>query len=723
MYNFFQITEGPELGFYWLLFSALTGSFLFFKSIYVDFFNAKKNVETGTNNELSLKAIKALPENFFLEIRNKLFILIVAAIFLIFSTGLDYSENSFFLFFFAYLTWAIALLSIWSLYDLTAKLLSKAGIKIKTNDKFLNIPLGFLIGERLLFLLSFLLGCAGVGLHSIFAFILSISLFWLIISNALQSNSISEYKSYPSINYHNHYSKGLVTVILGISMIAFLMLSNTNFYSIMTSWDNFTHWLIVPHEMLVNNSAAGLYSYTNSVVPQYPPQQTTFGAYILFLWGDSNYSDSILNAYNPLMMLLGYIAILAVLLRAKASNYTIIASLLLTLFIVLHIAHVYRVSFYSDARTAVVLISFCAAMAYLNDYSDRKSVLSLAVIAGILFTSKPYIWPVTFIPLAMIFFSSNSHKIKFKRILEYTTLLLFIYIIEVYIFQTLSPDSQSLKSSGIGGRSVEYLYKLFSLDLTNITQGVSLRPENKKFLYFLLAQISICSFLFFFRRKNYIGTFSLLSLFIVSGVSTMLLIALNSSPGFGNSLFRYLQNFTFLFIVISLLGLETITNFISDKTKMYLSQVLFFTVYLVLIILIPKGPGLVAYKWVDTRKDHLSAFPVHQTLGKSLVESMSKLDKENSYRVLILNSKNSIHTHQYNYLLSRIDVQASTWFRTSRVTTIQHLENAKKENVGDWFDTQSVTHIFLENTEVLFNKKIEPGLYEKSEFIELISTA
>ncbi len=88
-------------------------------------------------------------------------------------------------------------------------------------------------------------------------------------------------------------------------ILVFALLSLITVYAPPTAWDSFSHWLLLPHEMLRQNDFLSLNQATNSVAPNYALHQCLLAVAALFF----SVPDGHLNALIPVFLGMATLAV------------------------------------------------------------------------------------------------------------------------------------------------------------------------------------------------------------------------------------------------------------------------------------------------------------------------------------------------------------------------------------------------------------------------------
>lgn len=135
-------------------------------------------------------------------------------------------------------------------------------------------------------------------------------------------------------------------------------------------WDVYTHWLVVPNEILAFDRMAFFYGPTRSVAPAYPLHQVVLGAAAILISGGR---DAVCNAFAGIFVVLAALATIeAGWLLARRARW--LAGLaLLVLFGVTGSVEVVWGYFYGDALVITGMAFALLGMAYLVTHRERAS--------------------------------------------------------------------------------------------------------------------------------------------------------------------------------------------------------------------------------------------------------------------------------------------------------------------------------------------------------------
>lgn len=136
-----------------------------------------------------------------------------------------------------------------------------------------------------------------------------------------------------------------------------------------TSWDLFTHWLLVPQEILKQNQMAYMYSSSRTVAPTYPTHQVLLGAVAMLPGGPRH---GITNGFATIFLLFGLVAVVEASWLVTTSRFLSLGAALLVLAIAGTESDVFG-SFYGDALVLTSIAFACLGMVYRIGYRSRSS--------------------------------------------------------------------------------------------------------------------------------------------------------------------------------------------------------------------------------------------------------------------------------------------------------------------------------------------------------------
>ena len=233
------------------------------------------------------------------------------------------------------------------------------------------VPLATLFGLRLITLLLQVLGKVGIGFRfSLWVVLLLAVVAAVRLGSAIRRNRAGQRK--------NGLEGAMVrdSALLGLdaTAIAFcLLLLSCALFSYVGGWDVFTHWLVVPNEILSFNRMAYAYGTTRSVAASYPVHQVGLGAVACLLSGGR---DAIANVFSSIFLLFASLAIL------EASWVVARSALLagLALLIVLAVAGTPEVVFGYFYGDALVLAGLAFSLLGIAYHADQRGRASLVVV-------------------------------------------------------------------------------------------------------------------------------------------------------------------------------------------------------------------------------------------------------------------------------------------------------------------------------------------------------
>lgn len=274
-------------------------------------------------------------------------------------------------------------------------------------------PLAILFGLRLVTLLLQILGAARLGFRASLAVVAALS-----VASAVQL--VRPWRN-PNIRrelavVHRSQLTGLEAAAAAFALaIIFCAL-----HAEPVGWDVFTHWWVVPHEMLSFDRMAYFYGTTRSVAPSYPSHQLVLGAVASLLSGGR---DGIANVFPGIFLLFAALATLEASWLLSRSRF-LAGGAALTVFAFSGTPEIVFGYFYGDAlvitgiafaflglatviqqrqRSSAVVVWTCLSMPLMS----KGLGLYLALLGGSFFTlaylwlgrgrnqPKPLAWPAT----------------------------------------------------------------------------------------------------------------------------------------------------------------------------------------------------------------------------------------------------------------------------------------------------------------------------------------
>ena len=152
-----------------------------------------------------------------------------------------------------------------------------------------------------------------------------------------------------------------------------------------SAWDEYTHWLTLPHEMVLNDSLLSLNTYTNSVAPTYALHQSFLGAALLL----AGVPDGRLNVFNvfvsaaTLALVWTTLSVLRIPRRLRIGASALCLALLTTS------AHVFGF-FYGDALTILGMAACCLGLSSIDRVQGRSEVLAAGFLVSCPLIGKGY---------------------------------------------------------------------------------------------------------------------------------------------------------------------------------------------------------------------------------------------------------------------------------------------------------------------------------------------
>lgn len=229
------------------------------------------------------------------------------------------------------------------------------------------LALCFLFGLRIVHLILVLLGALRVGfrLSLVLVGLLSMgagAMLWAPWKKRGQPTQPEVLA--PPIHHRRELTEAEAGLVAFILMLLFCAL-----HAEPGGWDVFTHWLVVPNEILSFDRMAYYYGTTRSVAPDYPTHQIVLGAFATLMSGGR---DGIANSFCPLFLCAGALATLeTVWVLAKSRLLTALA--LLGVLAIAGSPEIVFGYFYGDALVIAVIAFALLGLAYLVKYRGRSS--------------------------------------------------------------------------------------------------------------------------------------------------------------------------------------------------------------------------------------------------------------------------------------------------------------------------------------------------------------
>lgn len=628
-------------------------------------------------------------------------------LYLLSSHYVDFSNSSQQLMSHALLSWGMFSLVLWAFYDGCCILLKKLNLNIHTPYFGLNIALTLFIGSRLLAFFSTLSGLFGIGLRFTFFTVFFASVFWALFRSASFISKTPHMSIKALIKRNIQPALPYLIVALLVVLVGWL-----NSHRLMSSWDNYIHWLIVPHEMLNYNLAAGLYEYTNSVSPGYPPQQSTDGAFLLFLWGNANYSDTVLNWYNIIHLGVGLLLCIDIFKKINSRSFYVLCAILFAVFVVSQLENIYHLSFYGDSRAALALLVSIAPLILLDTQTQREKYVILAITASCVFTAKPYLWPFVIVPGLVLFLSYRD----IKNFAFYIVPILAIFSLEIFLFLNLAPESQ-FRITGLLGQKTSTLTNLFTLDIEKIIRGFQRQSASK---YAVLILVSLCStnaVLAYRSKSRERKEFLVASIFVMAGLLILLALLLQTKFNLSHSLPRYMQN-------LSLIGICSVGVLLAGITKLNVSasRAIFALICGLCVYGALHSPRFESHKWVFVRHKNLQLFPQDPYLGNLLATSLPSAEDRDGkpIRILILSEQRTPTEHHYNYMLSRAVQKSTAIHRRKIASTVEMVDREGLGNIEAWLLDKKITHIYVTAPLSVLSTQFDTSVLSTQDFVSAL---
>ena len=696
----YNLKEGPVLNLLWFVVLSLLIMWVAYRS---------KNQLSGKSSAVCF--FKQSEPILKLSKSSIAMVLILNVIlFLTMSSQFDAVTNEPVLIFYSVICWIVFFGLIWSLADAVYFIFNQFKINLSTSLLEFNLVFKFFLGSRVLFLVVFLLGLMNVSLRISFTFISILAVFWAIYRILSNKTKLMEIKL-PSLSNIKQWDK-LAELIPTLFLMSLLFITwKYNTYMAMTSWDHFSQWLIIPHEMLYNDRVTGLYPITRAVSPGYPPQQVTEGSYILWLWGDVNFSDTVLNLYAPFMILLGALLTTGICRHLGLNIVGVLFTAILTILTISYSSSIYITSFYGDARLALGVLFIVSSLLFVSEEPSLKDTVFLAIIGATLFTVKPYAWPLAAIAGSVYFL----FHFKWRWLLLFLTLLIIQFNLEALVFQSLVPESQIINLSSVTGRINESIKALLSLNFSNISTAYKMRDSNISHAIL----VGLCSVLCLIVAviTNQKPLKRLLIGICSAGLSYLFLTVMIAqlSPAYGNSIARYLSNT----VMTMSLGVGASITAIYLRLKHYNAAYCIITTSVVFatitsLVYLTKAPPINQFKWYEARKDQLSRFPSIFPKLSTIAKDLQKIDSQNLQRVLIFPRKTRLEVYVFNYHLARTTKSVVSFPLGGSINDVANFLTERGTNI---LINSDIKWLYLTDTQEVSGQIITPGLYTRDEFI------
>jgi hypothetical protein len=224
-----------------------------------------------------------------------------------------------------------------------------------------------LFGLRLMNLFFVLIGKTGISFRAtvVFAVILALASAYLIYRFIWHKKPlIREPNLLRSLVWRQDISV-VHAVIISFSMaLAFAAIAAP-----LSSWDLFTHWLVVPQEILRQNQMAFVYPTSRTVAPNYPTHQVLLGAVAML---SSGRRDGITNGFANIFLLLGILAVIEATWLVAYSRFLSLGAALFVLAVAGTQPDVFGF-FYGDALVIASIAFACLGIVYRIRYRSRSS--------------------------------------------------------------------------------------------------------------------------------------------------------------------------------------------------------------------------------------------------------------------------------------------------------------------------------------------------------------
>ena len=622
------------------------------------------------------------------------------------SDAVDRTGSVGLLYAFAGVVWSVFITVLWTLYDaLRHGLRAAAGVEIATPWRSVNATVAFLVGGRLMVITALLL--APLGLVATFHLVIAFAYVWAARRMALLDVS-------PPAETWRGLATGNGSARLGAIVILVLALAvgclvYFNGYGWLTSWDNHTHWLTFPQEMLRNDAIFSAYDVSRSVAPDYAPQQTLDFAFLLSLWGDANAAETVVNFYNPLLIFLaGWLVFDTI--RAVGNTGLAIAALLCAAVMVVYLPVVYRASGYADMRAALVLVLLPVVMSICGDRLDRSEAMRLAVVFSCVFTLKPYLIAMAFILPPVLWLRRDWRAWT----LPAAAVLAVLCLIEVVGYRVLAPESLLIADSIEVSRFAE-------LNFGNVRAGIAASRNGGTLLvtaYGLAVFAAIAALAW--RGRMALSNGLVVAALMLAGLPSLLMVALLNNPAFGMSLDRYMLNLCMLGVLVVAVGvcwLAGRSRWMSVGTTALSGGLVVASA----VAWMPASPTWEGLEWIAERTDELEAFPAQRVADLDFVETLRDLSDGTArpQGVLIDPYENLVDQYYYNYAFARSMPGVFSPTRTEGRGPIEPvLSMNSSAEIGAWLAENDIEFVYLRAPTELLGRVVEPGVYTRDAFLE-----
>lgn len=587
------------------------------------------------------------------------------------------------------------------------------------NQKILVVPFCYFLGLRFINAVVFYLGLLGVGFKSAIVTLSVVGICFFIFNVSQLAKSIKDVQS------NTGYLGLLYAAVVGV---IFLILLVSVFYYPATSWDHFTHWLLVPHEIIQNDITVGLYPHSRSVALEYPAHQSILGAMILSLWQPISYSDVIAESFTPFHLMMAFFVFLSV-LRGKVSNWFIVlaTATFLLLSNIRGSGSYYLATFYGDALLmSVVTFTVVAAANVFIEAQARRSWLLLAVILSMTLMVKPYAAVLSVVGLFLsLFYLGIRNTVKAGAV---AAGLVAVEALQVIFSMYFVPSK--------GHNVVKRGFGMLAADKWqgNLEFALTFAENTRLYLVIygvlLLTGIISLAVLFIRRQKSslapaesYLSAISQIS-WLYSIVFFLQLFTLAVVvQALSNSLPRYLSN-NIMVIYISVL-----TGMLFVFSRFKLGQV-FATVGLLVIFVFSYREST----FVEHLKTSYQAAVVNKVEPFSQITEFTTSEKiltdiaaykPQSGRILLLQESGSSYlTWIWSYLVARTNVQMdvlNTIYPGDRANSFYYLRKDIYEGRTSFEKlNEAQIDLVLVATPLKFGNTVVSGLFSPMEFAQLV---
>ncbi|MGB8296105.1 MAG: hypothetical protein WCG85_11825 [Polyangia bacterium] len=281
------------------------------------------------------------------------------------------------------LPWLVPLLACgvvgaYALRRLQRLLASRTAVEPAPISITVFVPLAILFGLRIITLLLQILGALRIGFRAslILAVVLSIAAGVRLV-RTWQKRSTGPREM---TVVHRESLTGVEAAAAAFALAVFFCA----LHSEPAGFDVFTHWWVVPHEILSFDRMAYFYGPTRSVAPSYPLHQVVLGAITSLLSGGR---DGIANAYSGFFLL--FAALAAVEASWLLSRSRLLAGVaLLAIFAFSGTQEVVFGYFYGDALVITGIAFAFLGLAYLTTHRRRSSAVVVWACLSVPLMSK-----------------------------------------------------------------------------------------------------------------------------------------------------------------------------------------------------------------------------------------------------------------------------------------------------------------------------------------------